>query len=33
MNPISTMSPVIRDLGSLGLGAYPLEGEIRRLPR
>ena len=32
MNPISTMSPEIRDLGSLGLGAYPLEGEIPRLP-
>ena len=25
------MSPEIRDLGSLGLGAYPLEGEIRRI--
>ena len=25
------MSPEIRDLGSLGLGRYPLEGEIRRI--
>jgi hypothetical protein len=31
MKTQSSLSPETRDLGSLGLDAYPLEGEIRRI--